>query len=355
MAHRTMRLLVGRNKRKSIAISAVQPVSGEKGGAERFYEGLATALNSFGVKADIINTMSDESNFEAVQETYLRFYDLDLSAYDGVISTKAPAYMVRHPNHVCYLQHTMRVFYDMFEYEYPNPTRELMRQREFIHKLDSAALSHPRTKKVFVIGNEVKKRLLKYNCIDSEVLYQSLSFNNFKNGAYDYIFMPGRLHRWKRVDFIIKAMQYVKRPLLLRIAGTGEDEAHFRELARDDERIIFHGRVSDQELAALYANALVVPFVPIREDFGLITLEAFRSCKPVITCNDSGEPTYIVRDGKSGFICPPDPEVIASKLEYLYDNPDVAKKMGSYGSETIRHITWERVAGRLLAALGINK
>jgi len=341
-------------KNKRIAIVAVQPVSGERGGAERFYDGLASALNSSKVHVNIENIISDESNFEAIQETYLRFYDLELSAYDGVISTKAPAYLIRHSNHVCYLQHTMRVFYDMFKYEFPQPTKELMKQREFIHTLDSAALRYPRTRKVFVIGNEVRKRLLEYIHIDSEVLYQSLDFDSFKCNSYEYIFMPGRLHRWKRVDLIIKAMKYVNRPLVLKIAGTGEDEITFRKLAEDDKRIVFHGRVSDEELVDLYANALVIPFVPIREDFGLITLESFRSHKPVITCNDSGEPAYIVRDGKSGFICRPDPKEIASKLEYFYDHPEEARKMGLHGAESIQHITWKQTGEKLLSALGIK-
>jgi len=42
----------------------------------------------------------------------------------GVISTKAPGYMIRHRNHICYLQHTMRVFYDMFDVEFPKASAE---------------------------------------------------------------------------------------------------------------------------------------------------------------------------------------------------------------------------------------
>ena len=166
--------------RPQIAVIAVSSPSGETGGAERFYEGLVGALNSAGVQAELLSVVSDESNFEAIKESYLRFYDLDLLEYDGVISTKAPAYLVRHPNHVCYLQHTMRVFYDMFEHEYPHPTIELYKQQELIHQLDTAALQYPRTRKIFVIGNEVKERLLKYNGLDSEVLYQSLTSDDFK-------------------------------------------------------------------------------------------------------------------------------------------------------------------------------
>ena len=341
--------------KQRIAVIGVKPASGEQGGAERFYEGLVSALNSSGTHADLINVLSDESCFEAIEETYLRIYDLDLSAYDGVISTKAPSYLIRHPNHICYLVHTMRVFYDMFENEFSQPTKELMKQREFILKLDSAALNFPRTKKIFVIGNEVKNRLLKYNHIDSEVLHPSLNFNNFKCNSYEYIFIPSRLHRWKRVDLLIKAMKYVDRPLKLKIAGTGEDEAKFRELAKGDNRIEFLGHVSDEELIDLYADALVVPFVTEREDFGFITLEAFNSSKPVITCNDSGEPSYIVRDGESGFISPPDPKAIASKLEYFYDHPETAKKMGERGKESVRDITWNKVSEKLLSELGVTQ
>jgi len=36
-----------------------------------------------------------------VLRSYLDCYDLDLSAYDLVISTKNPTLMVQHPNHVC--------------------------------------------------------------------------------------------------------------------------------------------------------------------------------------------------------------------------------------------------------------
>jgi glycosyltransferase involved in cell wall biosynthesis len=337
-----------------VAVIAVRPIGGEVGGAERFYEGLTAALNTAGVQADLVNIVSDESCFESIEETYLRCYDLDVSTYDGVISTKAPTYLVRHPNHICYLVHTMRVFYDMFEQEFPHPTPELLKQRALIHQLDTAALQYPRTKKIFVIGQEVRNRLRHYNGLDAEVVHPALAFDGFRCASYDYIFMPGRLHRWKRVDLIIEAMRSVDRPVLLKIAGTGEDEPQFRQLAKNDERIVFLGRVSDQALLDGYAEALVVPFVPIREDFGLVTLEAFRSCKPVITCTDSGEPSHLVVEEGSGFVCSPEPREIAAKVVYLYDHPDVARTMGARGATSIQHMTWANVAARLLNILGMT-
>lgn len=336
-----------------IAIVGAGSSSGEQGGAENFYKGLCNALGTLNVDTDLLCPVSDETGFDAIKETYLRFYDLDLSKYDGVISTKAPAYLVRHPNHVCYLQHTMRVFYDMFEVEFPFPTKELIEQRTFIQELDIAALQYPRTKQVFTIGNEVKNRLMKYNGIESEVLYQGLLSEHYKEGAFEYVFMPGRLHRWKRVDLVIRAMQYVQAPVKLIITGIGEDEAVFRKLACEDLRIEFRGRVSDETMIELYANALCVPFVPLHEDFGLITLEAFRSGKPVITCTDSGEPAYIVQDNNTGFVCEPDPRDIAGKIEYFVGHPDIAKEMGKKGKISTNHIKWDTTAVKLLTALAV--
>jgi glycosyltransferase involved in cell wall biosynthesis len=336
-----------------IAVVCPVSVNGETGGAERFHQGLVAALNAKeGVQAYLVTASADESSWEAVLETMLRFHELDVSGYHAVISTKAPAYLLRHLNHVCYLQHTMRVFYDMWEEEFPNPSREHVRQRDLVQRLDTAALQRPHTRKVFVIGEEVRQRLLRYNGVDSEVLYQALVGEGFCClPSEPYVFLPGRLHRWKRASLAIEAMQQVKRPLHLLISGTGEDEAPLRRLAQGDPRIRFLGHVSDEERVELYAHALAVAFLPIREDFGLVTLEAFASGKPVLTCTDSGEPARIVRNEATGFVCDPDPLSIAARLEFFYDHPDLAAQMGKLGRQREREFSWDAVAKRLLAVV----
>lgn len=337
-----------------VAVLATASPTGEQGGAERFYQGLRSALQGAGVAADIVPVVCDESNFARVKEAYVRCYDLDLSAYGGVISTKAPAYLVRHPNHVCYLQHTMRVFYDMFDVERPRPSSEDIKQRDLIQRIDTLALQPPRTQRIFTISHEVRQRLAEFSGLRSEVLYQASTISGFRRGDYRYIFLPGRLHRWKRVDLVIAAMQYVRSPVELVISGAGEDEAEFRALAADDVRIRFMGRVSDHELIDLYADALAVAFVPLREDFGLVTLEAFHSAKPVITCEDSGEPSRLVEDERTGFVCAPDPRAIARAIERLADDPGLARRMGEAGADAILDIRWTSVADALLDALATD-
>jgi hypothetical protein len=105
-----------------IGVVTPRMASGERGGAEVFYEGLVSALQAAGHDATEVPVHTDESTFDRVLESYARCYSLDLRDYDLVISTKAPTFMVSHPNHVSYLVHTLRVFYDMFETEYGGGT-----------------------------------------------------------------------------------------------------------------------------------------------------------------------------------------------------------------------------------------
>ena len=79
--------------------------------------------------------------------------------------------------------------------------------------------------------------------------------------------MPGRLHRWKRVDLVIDAYKHVKRDVPLLITGTGEDEKSLRAAAAGDGRGSGSSVTSSERpWLDLYADALLVPFVPMHED-----------------------------------------------------------------------------------------
>jgi glycosyltransferase involved in cell wall biosynthesis len=337
-----------------IAIVAPSSPSGEIGGAERLYTGLQNALSEQGFEVELILLPSVESSFTQILGSYLSFYDLDLSRFDGVISTKAPTYAVRHRNHVGYLVHTMRVFYDMFEVEFRSPSLDLLEQREFIQSLDSRLLSPFRLKDLFSIGAEVASRLQRYNARQAKCLRHPTTLAGLREGQFDYFLLPGRLHRWKRVDLAIDAVLASSAPLKLIISGDGEDANHFHRRANGDPRIEFVGRVSDEKLLDLYANAMAVIFVPKSEDLGLVTLEAYRSGKPVITCCDSGEPARIVQHGVSGFVPDPEAHCISAFLEKIAADPTLASRMGAAGRASIAEVTWTHVAKTLARALGFG-
>ena len=345
-----------------IALVTPKSINGEKGGAENLYEGLIKAFVEAGHDATQVEVVVDESTFDGILEAYCNCFYLDLSDFDLVISTKAPTYMVRHRNHISYLLHTVRVFYDMFDLELDSKNEEVQKQRKLIHELDKYGLSPKRIKKHAIIGDIVAERLKNadafWNQINFEKIYPATIFSNFKGPkSGEFIFLPGRLHRWKRVDLVIEAMRYVPSRIKLVIAGEGEAALNLRSLVRKkglEDRVEFLGRIPDDKLLELYSRAIVVPFVPVQEDFGYITIEAFKSRKPVITCSDSGEPCRIVKDGISGFIVEPDPKDIAKKINYLIENPQEANQMGVNGYSSVRDITWENVVSKLLIDVDIS-
>lgn len=336
-----------------IGVVTIRQQSGESGGAERFYDGLVASLRALGHETRELALHTDESSLEGVKRSYLQAYDLDVSGYDLVVSTKAPSWLVRHPNHVCWLVHTMRVFYDMFDEAFPGADASLRAQRQLVHDLDTGALSPPRCRAVFSIGAEVSRRLRESNGIEAPVLHPPLWTDGFREGPQgDYFFLPGRLHAWKRVDLVIEAFKRVKGPLRLLVAGTGDAEAGLRELAGGDSRIEFLGRVDDARLLELYAGALAVPFTPRREDYGYVTLEAFASGKPVITCEDAGEAAAIVRDSGGGRVVAATAAAVSAAMQSLHDDRAQAGDFGHAGREWVRKLSWEAIARQLVAAAG---
>jgi glycosyltransferase involved in cell wall biosynthesis len=334
---------------RRLAFVSNAQISGNRGGAEAFNERMVEHLSRYVGTVDHIEVPVSETNMDEILRAYLACYDLDLSGYDGVISTKAPTYAVRHPNHICYLVHTMRVFYDMFDEISAHPGMD--GARRLIHRLDSELLRPPRTKGLFSIGGEVNKRLERYNGLTSTVLHPGLPAGRYYGGSFEYLFMPGRLHKWKRVGLMIEAMRHIKSPVRLKIAGTGDELPALKRQAEGDPRIEFLGFVSDDEMKALYAGALCVVFLPVREDYGLILHEGFASGKPVITCVDSGEPVRFIRQGENGFAVEPDPRRIAEKAELLYGDRALAEKMGKAGAASIAHINWDSIVKVLIGAL----
>ena len=333
-------------------ISPGSPAKGRLYGAERLFAGLHQALANI-CETDWIEVPVSEATWDSVLESYLDCYDLDVAKYDAVISTKNPTFMVRHPNHICWLVHQIRVFYDRFDDEYghcdPASLAEQSKRKELIHQLDNVAFRGVR--KIFTIGHEVGRRLKHYNGFDAEVLHPPLANKGHFCGRQEYLLLPGRLHRWKRVDLAIRAFKLTRAPIPLLIAGTGEDELYFKQLAGEDSRIKFLGYVSDDELIELYAHALAVLFVPKDEDFGYVALEAMMSHKPLITCTDSGEPVRLVKHEESGFVVPPDPAKIADAIHLLIQDHDLASRLGKEAFHRVPEHSWDDVARQLLDAV----
>ena len=333
-----------------VALLTAGPTAGPAGGAEQHFQGLHNGLVAIGCDVQWINVPADEPDFETILKNYEQCRALDLQSFDVVISTKAPTYVIDHPAHVMHLVHTIRAFDDMFDTVFPEPNAVLYEQRARVHALELGPLAGAKAR--FANGKETADRLYRWRGIGAEVLHPPLLVNHFEQGlSGDYFFLPGRLHPWKRLDLIISAVLGSSYPFQLKIAGTGDDLERLQSLAGDDPRIEFLGRISDEEVIRLYANALAVPFTPFREDFGYVTVEAFASAKPVVTCEDAGEPTRLVKHGVNGLICAPEPQSIQAAFEQLYEDREWARTMGQAGLAIVQSMPdWATVARTLVQA-----
>ncbi len=226
----------------------------------------------------------------------------DLSQYDLVLSDSS-AYAkgaITHPptKHVCYL-HT--------------PTRYLWSDRDSY--VASAPIPLP------LIGQPVVKTIIKYlQCWDLKaakrpdylianseyiaqrtekyyhrtpdiVLWPPVDCDRFHTTEEkeDYFFSFGRHEPYKRTDLAIKAANQLG--VKLKIAGGGTQLPKLKSMA--GPTIEFLGRIPDEDVPSLYANARAYIF-PAIEDAGITPLESMASGTPVIAYGEGGALESIV-------------------------------------------------------------
>src|SRR5919106_3088670 len=97
-----------------------------KGGHMVIARSLVQALRDASHEADIIVT--PQNRFGRQASAYVATWLTDVGRTDGrkidqVISLRYPSYAVRHERHVCWLNHTMREYYDLWQQFRPTLSR----------------------------------------------------------------------------------------------------------------------------------------------------------------------------------------------------------------------------------------
>lgn len=296
-----------------------------------------------------------------------RSLDLDQfggSTVDLVIATKFPSYYARHPRKSLWLVHQHRSLYDLYCGRYSDisddPRDEQLRRA--LVEGDDRVLRE--CSFISGISRNVVRRLKTFNSLEGVPLYPPLPLGNrYRQGANgDYILSVGRLCAIKRVDLAIKALPIVHNFVKLKIVGTPDEpgimEYYQNEVAKHHlwDRVEFLGRVSDEELIDLYANALAVFYAPHNEDYGYVTLEAFASAKCVLTASDSGGVLEFVRDMENGLVLEPTPDAMGHGMMRLAEDPELAVRLGDNGLGEVRELGitesgWDRVISSLLSPI----
>lgn len=140
------------------------------------------------------------------------------------------------------------------------------------------------------------------------------------------ILFVGRLTGEKHVDVVLRALAKLDPALDAHfdIAGGGDQRKALEALALQlgiQDRVTFHGRVTDEELRELYSRSSVFAIASIAELQSIVTMEAMASALPVVGADAVALP-HLVHDGENGYLFRPgDVDDLADKLTRVLTAP----------------------------------
>jgi D-inositol-3-phosphate glycosyltransferase len=197
--------------------------------------------------------------------------------------------------------------------------------------------------------------LERFKPMDKTAARRQLAFSN----EAPIVLYVGRYSPVKGLDYLFKALSYLKHLDLLRLVLVGGDGEHSRmfehlqsvaKALNIQHHLIFAGSV-DQEILPAYYSAADVLVVPSHyESFGLVTLEALACGTPVIT-TPVGAMKAIVQNGVTGYVADgSDARHFAQLMEamVLKQHQDGLSPLKIRASVT--KWTWARSASLLLEA-----
>ena len=162
-------------------------------------------------------------------------------------------------------------------------------------------------------------------------------------------------HHFKGLTELFAAVDLLKSSFdwKLVIVGQGELRASYEAQVADlglQERIVFAGGVSDEDLPRYYrmADVHVFPSTKRAEAFGLVALEAAASGVPSIASSLPGVRT-VVQDGATGLLVTPgDVEELSRAIATLLEQQDVRERFGAAARDRAeQEFAWGPLVDRL--------
>jgi glycosyltransferase involved in cell wall biosynthesis len=323
-----------------------------RGGAELLQENLVAAIKAEGHRAELVRLPVGWEKgrlFDAPLAWRMVPLDCDL-----LITTNFPSYYAKHDRKVSWLTHQHRGAYDAADAawsDFGHDDISLETQR-MLGEWDNRALEEHSS--IYTISQVVSDRLARYNGLASTPLYHPAPLHDeLHEGPYgDYVFSPTRLENNKRPQLTVESLAHCDPAVRGVLAGRGSMQAEIEALAERagvGDRLELAGFVTDERLVELYAGCLAVVYPPSDEDYGYVTLQAFKAGKPVITAKDAGGVLEWVEDGVNGFITDGSPEAIGAAVDTLAKDRGLAAAMGAAGRERVADLSWKPVVDTLLA------
>jgi glycosyltransferase involved in cell wall biosynthesis len=171
-----------------------------------------------------------------------------------------------------------------------------------------------------------------------------------------YILAVGSLQPGKNFKNLLLAMEKISAQVTLVIVGGGDSVVFGTGVTLPNNRYVQAGYVSDQELHALYANAVAFVQASTYEGFGLPVLEAMVFGAPVI-CSTAASLPEVCGDA-AVYFDPLSPAQIAEKIDLVVGDEGLRSRMKQMGKLRARNFDWDETACDLAddvcTMLGLN-
>ena len=167
----------------------------------------------------------------------------------------------------------------------------------------------------------------------------------------DIVLFLGRLTIQKGAEFFLRAAQKVKDfepDARFVVAGSGDMLPRLITQAIDlglSDKVIFTGRLSDEEVKHLYGISSVYVMPSVSEPFGITALEAISAGTPTIASKTAGFSEVFNNCLKVDFW---DTDEMANKIISLLRYDPLRKTMAVEGKREIKLFTWDRVADKTI-------
>ncbi len=150
----------------------------------------------------------------------------------------------------------------------------------------------------------------------------------------------GQLMNEKGGHIAIRALSRLEGDVALLIAGSGPEEAKWRQLAADlgvADRVRFLGLVRNPGQYFNVADVLVSPSTWM-EAAGFVNLEAQSAGLPVVGSRIGGIPEYVI-EGETGLLFEPgNADALAGQLQRLVDDPGLRARLARQALEHARRV-----------------
>jgi glycosyltransferase involved in cell wall biosynthesis len=144
----------------------------------------------------------------------------------------------------------------------------------------------------------------------------------------------GRLSPEKGVDILLEGFLNSNLKAKLVLIGSGPLEEKLREMARNDNRVIFTGQLPRQEALKIVKGSDVFVLPSIHEGLSTALLEAMALEVPVVATRVGGN-TEIVTDGETGLLVDPNPKDIINAISKLLEDKKYAMTLAKKAYQKI--------------------